>query len=210
MFQKIWASKFYRRARRIVGTVARPFALFELAIIYRKDLTAPLDAFQIDDDLDMGQATAEEIQRAAESLGRPNPQRAELFRWRLRDGCVCFVARSGSAIVAYVWMRYRPGLDDGLLIALGSGEVYSFDLFVDENWRGRRIFTALGSQSRLFFKDRGYTTVYSRVSVFNRSSRKAMRRGGWKVSGLILRARGERRGWPIVTLSGSAHPLTRR
>jgi hypothetical protein len=90
-----------------------------------------------------------------ESLGRPNPQRAELFRWYLRDGCVCFVAHSGSAIVAYVRMRYRPGLDDGLLIALGPGEVYPFELFVDENWRGRKIFAALGSRSRLFFKERG-------------------------------------------------------
>ena len=121
-------------------------------------------AVKIDDDLDMGQATAEEVQRAAESLGRPNPQRAELFRWRLRDGCVCFVARSGSAIVAYVWMRYSPELDDGLPIALGPGEVYSFDLFVDENWRGRRIFAALGSRSRLFLKDRGYTTGEHRRS----------------------------------------------
>jgi hypothetical protein len=140
MFQKIRASKVYRRARRNVATIGRPFALFELATIYRKDLTAPADAFKIDD-LDIGQATAEEVQRAAESLGRPNPQRAELFRWRLRDGCVCFVARSGSAIVAYVWIRYRAGLDDGLLIALGPGEVYSFDLFVDEilprSYRGR-------------------------------------------------------------------------
>jgi hypothetical protein len=98
-----------------------------------------------------------------------------------------------------------------LLIALASGEVYSFDLFMDENWRVRRIFAALGSRSRLFFKERGYMTVYSRVGVFNRSSRKAMRRGGWKLSGLVLRARGERcGGWPIVTLSGSAHPLMRR
>jgi hypothetical protein len=34
-----------------------------------------------------------------------------------------------------------------LLISLASGEVFSFDLFVDENWRGRRIFAALGSRS---------------------------------------------------------------
>jgi GNAT superfamily N-acetyltransferase len=209
--QEIWSSTIYRRGRSALAKLARPFAIFELAIIYRNDLTAPLGAFIIEPDLQMGQATAEDVERAARTLGRPNPQRTELFRQRLTDGCICFIAQSGPEIVAYVWMRYRSGIDDGDLIDLSPGEVYSFDLFVHENWRGQKIFTALGSQSRLYFKERGYATVYSRVSAFNGRSRKAILRGGWRASGLVLRARGWIRGrWPIVRLWGSAHPLRRR
>jgi hypothetical protein len=208
--KKIWTSAIYRRGRYTLAMIARPFAIFEIAIIYRNDLTAPLAAFAIEADLQMGEATAEEVERAARTLGRPSPWRIELFKARLVDGCRCFIARSGSTIVAYVWMRYRSGIDNGSLIDLRPGEVYSFDLFVHEDWRGHRIFTALGSQSRLFFKTRGYTTVYSRVSVFNRRSRKAMFRGGWKASGLVIRAKGaERSRWPILTISGSSHPLQR-
>jgi hypothetical protein len=49
LHQKIRTSKLYRRTQRIVATMARPLSLFEKAIICRKDLTAPLDAFKIDE-----------------------------------------------------------------------------------------------------------------------------------------------------------------
>ena len=209
--QRIWSSTIYRRGRRALARLARPLAIFELAIIYRFDLTAPLGAFIIEPDLKIGEATAEDVERAAKTLGRPNPQRTERFRQRLTDGCICFIAQSGPQIVAYLWIRYRSGIDDGDLIDLGPDQVYSFDDFVHENWRGQRISTAIGTQSRLYFKERGYATIYARVSAFNRRSRKATLRGGWRASGLVLRAKGWLRGrGPILRLWGSAHPLKRR
>jgi hypothetical protein len=68
----------------------------------------------------------------------------------------------------------------------------------------------MGARMLLFARARGYTTAYSRVSVFNYRSQKATRRNGWTVSGYALRVRGAKRGgWPIITLYGSSYPLTR-
>src|SRR5215469_9254846 len=62
--KQIWTSAIYRRGRRTLAMMARPFAIFEIATIYRNDLTAPLAAFAIEADLWMGEAAAEEVERA--------------------------------------------------------------------------------------------------------------------------------------------------
>jgi hypothetical protein len=68
----------------------------------------------------------------------------------------------------------------------------------------------MGAQMLLFAKAQGYTSAYSKASVFNYTSQKATRRNGWAVSGYALRVRGAKRGgWPIFTLYGSSYPLTR-
>jgi GNAT superfamily N-acetyltransferase len=206
----IWSSAFYRHGRRIAAAIARPFWHFEAAVIFQEDLAGPIQIFNSDVDLEMGLASAEEVACAADSVGRAAPDRRELFRWRLRDGCVCFVARSGSTLVGYAWMRYRPGVDDGDMIALADGEVYHFDGYMAEAWRGHRVHPALSSRLLCYDQADGYTRAYTKVSVFNRKSQKTVRRIGFKPSGLVLRVRGSRRGgWPIVTLWGSSHPLTR-
>jgi hypothetical protein len=60
-------SAFYGRSVQLRLGSCDPFAFFELTIIYRKDLIESLDAFKMDEDFDMGQATAEEVQRAAKA-----------------------------------------------------------------------------------------------------------------------------------------------
>jgi GNAT superfamily N-acetyltransferase len=208
--QRLWSSESYKRARRAAAELTRPFRRLEFCIIYRYDLTQPIDAFDAGVEVESGQASTEEVERAVLVRRPPDPSLHEMFKWRLGSGCVCFVARAGSKLVAYNWIRLRPGPDEGDMIALAKGEVYSFDLYVDENWRGNRIYTALGTQARVFCKRQGYTTAYSRVSVTNRKSQKAIRRGGWKPTGVVLRVRRSRRGgWPIIRLWGSAHPLAK-
>jgi hypothetical protein len=160
--------------------------------------------------IEIAPASAEEVDRAAESLRRPDPRRRDMFRWRLGHGCVCFVARAGTEIVAYNWVRMRPGPDDGDTIALGAGEAYQFDAYVDDNWRGHRIVARLWSAMHLYETQQGYTTAYSKVSLLNRKSQRATRRAGWSTSGIVLRVIASRRGgWPVVTLWGSPHPLAR-
>jgi len=208
--ETMWSSEPYRQARRIAAAGTRPFRRFEVATIFRKSLMGQIETFSGDRDIEVVQASAEEVNRAAQSLGRPSPRRGEMFRWRLGDGCVCFVARAGADIVAYNWIRIRPGPDDGDLIAVAEGEAYQFDAYVDENWRGRRIAARLWSAMHLFEKQQGCTTAYSKVSLLNRKSQRATRRAGWSTSGIVLRVLGSKRGgWPIITLWGSSHPLAR-
>ncbi|HXZ88892.1 MAG TPA: GNAT family N-acetyltransferase [Candidatus Binataceae bacterium] len=208
--QLLWSSALYRRGYPLAAALTRPFRRLELATIFRQDLTGPVELFDANIDVDIGLASAQEVERAAETLHGRVPDRRAIFRWRLEDGCICFVARVGSAIVGYTWARLRPGPDDGDMLALADHEAFDFDLYVDPKWRGHRIQTALGSRKRLFCKQQGYIAIYSKTSVMNRKSLKGMRRSPWKPTGVVLRVRGSKRGgWPILTLWGSAHPLTR-
>ncbi|MGA8567361.1 MAG: hypothetical protein WB580_06165 [Candidatus Binataceae bacterium] len=211
--QTIWSSALYRRTRRIAADLTRPVRCIELALIFRQDLTLPINVSDADVKIEIEQASSEDVEQAA-SLhpvgSRLEIFRREIFRWRLENGCGCFIARAGSELVAYNWLRLRPGVDDGDMISLADREAFHFDSYVDENWRGHRIEAALSSRMRLFEKQRGYTEAYTKISTFNRKSLKSSRRMGWKPTGLVLRVRGSRRGgWPIITLWGSAHPLMR-
>lgn len=208
--QLFWSSVLYQRGYPVGAALTRPFRRLELATLFRQDLTGQVELFDSNIDVDIGLASAQEAERAAETLRRRDPDRRALFRWRLEHGCVCFVARVGFAIVGYTWARLRPGPDDGDMLALAEHEAFNLDLYVDPKWRGHRIQTALGSRMRLFCKQQGYTAIYTKPSVMNRKSLKGMRRSPWKPTGVVLRVRGSKRGgWPILTLWGSAHPLTR-
>jgi hypothetical protein len=90
----IWASSLYRMAYQAGAAVTRPLRRLEVAVIYyRQDLSGPIEPFDSDLELEIVQASPEEIERAATALRRPDLRRRELFRWRLENGCVCFLAR---------------------------------------------------------------------------------------------------------------------
>jgi GNAT superfamily N-acetyltransferase len=208
--QIIWSSALYRRGRRLVAELTRPFRRFEVSFILRKDLTKELERLETGANIEIGPASTQEVEQAAIAMGHRDQSSGEVFRWRMESGCLCLVARAGSTPVGYDWIRFRPGPDDGDIIGLSQGDLYSFDLYVDENWRGHRVAAALVTQSYIFLKGQGYKTLYAKVSVFNRKSVRNSRRCGGTPSGLVLRVRGSKRGgWPIITLWGSSHPLSR-
>ena len=135
----IWSSGAYQWARRTAAELTRPLRRLELCIIYRYDLTQPIAPFAAGVDVRILQASAEDLEEAARVRVPQDPILPELFRWRAEHDCVCFIARSGSQLVAYSWIRLRPGPEEGEMIALSAGEMYSFDLYVDENYRGNRV-----------------------------------------------------------------------
>jgi hypothetical protein len=42
---------------------------------------------------------------------------------------VSFVARAGAKLVAYNWVRLRPGVDDGDMIHLVDGQAFHLDFY---------------------------------------------------------------------------------
>ena len=108
----IWSSLFYRQSRDIAAALTRPFRRLDVCTMFRRDLTgytgAP-DALEVEIKRCL---SVDEVEQAA-CLGRPDPYRRELFRWRFQNGCACFVARVGSTLVGYDWIRLRAGIDDG-------------------------------------------------------------------------------------------------
>jgi GNAT superfamily N-acetyltransferase len=181
----------------------------ELGLVFRQDLTGPIKVLDADVNIDIAEASLDDVEWSA-SLNPFGSRRSEIFRWRVQNGCVCFVARADATLVAYNWVRLRPGVDDGDMIALADGEAFHLDSYVNENWRGHRIEAALSSRMRVFEKQHGCTATYTKIGAFNRKSLKSARRMGWKPTGLVLRVRGSKSGgWPIITLWGSVHPLVR-
>jgi hypothetical protein len=96
--QTIWSSLLYQRARHVVADFTRPIRRIELAFIFRQDLSEPVRVSDAKVQIDVAQASRDEVERAA-SLN-PSGSRREIFSWRLENGCSCFVARTVSEIVA--------------------------------------------------------------------------------------------------------------
>ena len=82
----IWSSMLYRRARKIAADLTRPVRRIELGLICRQELTGPIKMLDADVDIDIAQASADEIERAASLNPRSH---GETFRWRIQNGCVC-------------------------------------------------------------------------------------------------------------------------
>src|SRR5205085_10266345 len=126
----------------------------------------------------------------------------EKFLARLDDGMACFVAKVDGRIVAYNWTRYRSGEDEGDLIQLGPGEIYTSDAFTAEGFRGRKIHTETLACKLRVAREQGYRDAYTMASALKRGSRKTMARLGWRLAGRVLRVRVGRR-FVVVRLSGS-------
>jgi hypothetical protein len=96
--QTIWSSVLYRRARRIVADLTWPFRRFEINLMFRQDLTGPVKLIEANVEIDIARASADEVERAGSLI--PDSRCSEVFRWRLQNGCMCFVARAGSTLAA--------------------------------------------------------------------------------------------------------------
>ena len=51
----------------------------------------------------------------------------------------CFVAKLDGKVVGYNWTRYESGVDEGDVIELRPGEMYTTDCLIDPALRGKRI-----------------------------------------------------------------------
>jgi hypothetical protein len=68
-------------------------------LFFRQDLIGPIKVFDADVNIDIAQASLEDVERAA-FLNPFGSRRSEIFRWRVQNGCVCFVARADATLVA--------------------------------------------------------------------------------------------------------------
>ncbi len=193
-------SRGFRTLARLTGPVR---ARVDIACVYHRDLRGAPPDFRADIQVEMSRATPAEVDEAALLAG---PQFVDRFRARLDEGMACFVAKVDGRVVAYNWTRYSSGEDEGDILELRPGEIYTTDAFTEETLRGRRIHgETLGFMLRTAHEE-GYVEAYTMRSLLKRASRKPMAKLGWRVSGWILRVRvgGRVR---VVRLRGSARPF---
>lgn len=205
----VWTSRPYVALRRVGGRATRPLRRVEIGVVFRRDLAKPLPELPAAAPIVVSLATPEEAAGEVADLKRPlDPALHELFRERMERGFTCFIARIDGKLVAYNWIQHHPGEDDGDFIDLRPGEAHMLDAYTVEEWRGKNIHGSMNRDMLAFLRERGYRYSYSKASALNFRSPKALRRLGWEVTGVVLRAR-RSRGKPVIRLRGSAHPWTR-
>jgi GNAT superfamily N-acetyltransferase len=204
--EAVWRSSAYQRARQVAERLTRPLRRLDLAAIVRYDLERALVPATTNVRFEAFVASRQEVNE--EVVQKDDPQARGIFdRW-LAEGALCFVARVEGRLAAYNWTRYEPTEDGGYYIDLGPDEIQCLSAYTFSEFRGQNLHAALLREMLLFNAGLGYRRAYSKVSLTNRRSPKAHRRLGWDRTGVILTVRGIR-GFPVVRLSGSAHPWRR-
>jgi len=193
-------SGFFRLAARATKPVRHRF---DVACVYHRDLRSELTQVRSEVPVEMVRAAPEDVREAALLAG---PQFVEPFRARLDDGMACFVAKLDGRIVGYNWTRYESGIDEGDVIHLRPGEIYTTDCLIDERFRGKRIHGVTLAHMLQVAKDAGYVDAYTMRSELKRASRKGLPSLGWQVSGRYLRIRFGKT-FSAIRLTGSPHPF---
>lgn len=205
----LWHSRPYIVLRRRVGRASRPLRKLEIGIVYRRDLSKPLPELRASVPLEIRPATPDEVVEQAAALKQPlDPELRRLFADRLRCGFVCWSGWVDGELVAYNWIQPRAGEDDGDYVDLRDGEAHMLDAYTIEHWRGHGIHGAINREMLASLRRSGYRYSYSRISLTQRRSLKALYELGWERTGVLMRIRWSR-GRPVLRLGGSAHPWRR-
>lgn len=192
------------RAFAFVAWLSRPVRrLLDLSYVYHLDLSGPLPEVRAEIPIELVRATREDVVEAAAIA---NPGLRDKFLARLDDGMACFVAKVDGRVVSYNWTRYRSGEDEGDVLELGPGEIYTTDAFTADGYRGLRIHSETLSYMLHTAKAEGYREAYTMASVLKLGSRKGLPPVGWRLSGRVIRLHLGRR-FVVLRLSGSSRPL---
>jgi hypothetical protein len=196
-----------RRARELAARLTRPLRRAEIEVVFRRDLTQPIPEAVARVPLDAYVGSRDEVLGELPQL-RPDPALPELFASRLERGFGCFVGRVEGRIAAYNWTQFEPGEDDGAWVDLRPGEVHTLDSYTLDEFRGLNIHAALLREMLLFDAGLGYRCAYSATNLWNRRSRKGLRRVDFEQIGSFLQVRGPS-GLAVIRLSGTTHPWRR-
>lgn len=193
-----------------------PIGQAGLESVCRKDLSGPLADLTARVEIDIAQATDDDIDQVVElvranwrDLDEGGPY-AELghrgtVEDRLRRGDRCFVAKSGTQVVHYNWItldRAEAIAGTGLFAELTTGEeAVCHDGLTAPGFRGLGIHPAVNNSMLKWLKESGYRTAYTVVGTVDRPSNITHHRSGWEFTGVILylisRRTGKARVWCV-------------
>ncbi len=112
---------------------------------------------------------------------------AAAIRSRLDGGQVCFAARHRGGLVSTSWAATNRVWIDYLAreLPLAADEVYCYDSFTDEAFRGWGLDAARTAEKLRYFRRAGYRRAVCVVSPENRASLRSCAKVGYRFSGLI-------------------------
>jgi len=202
-------ARAYRWLRRLGGRLTAPFRVLRVHLLYRKDLTPPIHPFRARVPIRVVTADPGEIEEVARINRGATQDLAAIYRERIGNGALCFVALVDGTIIGYNWIATRSLVDvDGKVIRLGGGDVFCLDAFTSEPSRGNAIHTELLSRMLEWARAQGYRTAYTEVSAVLRRSWKTHHRLDWELTGKLLHLRSILGLRPrLWRMSGSAYPI---
>ena len=147
------------------------------------DLRQPLPPVRARIAIEVTQATELDV---AGMVGlRPDQSDTQFFT-RLRSGAQCFLAKVDGTIIAHNWITSTEWNDGLFLFLPNPGDVYCFDAYVKDKFRGNLIHGELLYRMLQEAQLSGSKVAYTCVDSSNVDSRKLHLRSGWVEIGTQL------------------------
>jgi hypothetical protein len=130
---------------------------------------------------------------------------------RLRRGERCWVARVGREVVHLNWtcFRWAEALP-GLPLLLREGEICTTDAHTPPRWRGRGIHEYVLNEMLRAAQREGIRKAFTITELYNRRSRRALMRLGWKPQSRVFYFHATRlKRLFVLPLGGDVEPFFR-
>jgi GNAT superfamily N-acetyltransferase len=136
------------------------------------------------------------IEASYETLGPDSPdlslieevQNQRLCQRRFKRGEFCFVAIHEGHVVSYIWGSLgKVGVEEiSMAVQTGPSEIYLYDAFTLEPWRGNNLYPAVLQRALEFGKDLGLARSTIFVEAKNTPSIRGVAKGGFTLFQKLL------------------------
>lgn len=126
------------------------------------------------------------LDEALNSIGKKwKPFTINEVKGRLDAGHMLFVAKKNGKIIGFFWvaMNYFEYLTFHASIHLNKDEVYGYNDYMVEAYRGKNINKGLQMFGYNFLKQKGYNRVFVYIQTTNHSSLRAAEKFGFRIIG---------------------------
>jgi len=206
----------YGFALRVAARCVAPLGTVQIAYLFARDLSRPVEPARAKVEVTIGPATAADIAELAhlfEGRDDPGPDKVaaaeRTIAERFGRGHVCFVARAGQRIVHGNWLSFgwQASLA-GRYIVLDRDEAYCGGCITAVEWRGLGIHAVVHAAMLRYLQQHRYARAYTFAYADNLSARKTIERMGWTRIGIMLAfvPRGQARA-RIARLRGRLEPF---
>jgi GNAT superfamily N-acetyltransferase len=115
-------------------------------------------------------------------------QGERLCRARFKRGETCFIALHEGRVVSYIWgSRGKVGVDEiSMAVQTAPKEMYLYDAFTLEPWRGNNLYPAVLQGALEFGRDLGLTRSTIFVEARNTPSIRGVTKGGFTLFQTLL------------------------
>lgn len=108
-------------------------------------------------------------------------QGERLCQVRFKRGETCFTAVHENRVVSYIWgSRSKVGVDEiSMAVQTASNEMYLYDAFTLEPWRGKNLYPAVLRRALEFGREQGLARSTIFVEARNTPSIRGVKKGGF-------------------------------